>query len=73
MIRMVGAVLLAAGSCALGLSAVGHLEGRVRDLRDRRDQRGLRAGGYRERRAGVESAHGRDVKGELRYDQRRNI
>ena len=34
MIRMVGAVLLAAGSCALGLSAVGHLEGRVRDLRD---------------------------------------
>ncbi len=34
MIRIVGAVLLAGGSSALGFGAVGHLEGRVRDLRE---------------------------------------
>ena len=34
MIRMVGAVLLAGGSTALGFGAVRHLEGRVRDLRE---------------------------------------
>lgn len=34
MIRLLGAALLAAGACALGFSAVGHLEGRVKDLRE---------------------------------------
>lgn len=33
MIRLVGAVLLTAGSTALGLGAAAHLEGRVRDLK----------------------------------------
>lgn len=34
MIRLMGAVLLTAGCGALGLGAVGRLEGRVRDLRE---------------------------------------
>ena len=34
MIRLIGAVLLAGGSSALGFGAVRHLEGRVRDLRE---------------------------------------
>lgn len=34
MIRLVGAALLTGGSAALGFGAVGHLEGRVHDLRE---------------------------------------
>lgn len=34
MIRWMGALLLSAGSAALGLGAIAHLDGRVRDLRE---------------------------------------